>query len=170
MHSPSPDALHALEDDVARARDVLDRMTRSRAPLADMRAQHLAVSAALDAAIDAAQAAGRPQRKRLQRLRTLRELHVLAGLSATGVRVPTSVRTTSREATAPHIAGMHLDPTAALGPAQTRRYGLELVTLLDADPAAHADTIATTSAAAARDLPVQRGPAVQESSAAAVRA
>lgn len=48
-------------------------------------------------------------------------------------RVPNSIRATSRSAYGPHGAGMHSDPSPALGPASTRTYGVDPRAILNAE-------------------------------------
>jgi hypothetical protein len=101
-----------------------------RAGVAALRATHLAAAEAYRAAIVAAQnaegVAPGTVSARVGRLRTALQVHVLEATSASGIRVPTSVRVSSRAATGPRIAGMGFGFEDPYGPAATRTIGVNL--------------------------------------------
>lgn len=142
----SHDRLHRAERDVALAVAALERGRRQRLALSELRRRDAAVTAALDVAVGVARTGGATLHQQLHRLRTQRELHVLAGGAAAGVRVPNCVRASSRAASGPQVAGMDFEPASASGPPDTRTYGLDLIAALDGVPRP--------------DLPGSAGPAV----------
>ncbi len=95
------------------------------------------MTARVEDAIHVAEVGPPTPRAPLQQRRTRRELLVLAGMSTTGLHVPTCVRVSTLASTGPHIAGMGGEVTAAFGPPATRTYGLDLTAAIDAPAPAH---------------------------------
>lgn len=121
--SPTLTQLDFARREVARASAAFEHAGLEALPLSELRSRHAALRTALDAAVGAA---GLGHGAELERLRTQRELHTLAGLSTPGVHIPTCPRTSCLSALGPLIAGMSADPAPALGPLDTRAYGLDL--------------------------------------------
>lgn len=167
MRTPAPSVpaqLEAARRAVARAEAALRHVHLEQLPLSELRARHAALGAALDAAVAAAAAVGAGHRDELHRLRTQRELHTLAGLSTPGIRVATCPRASSRSAFGPLIAGMDFDPAPAMGPVDTRTYGLDLTACVD--HRSGGDVLDRTALAGATALPEQR-PVVRDAVAVA---
>lgn len=158
MTAPAPSldltSLDSARREIARATAELEHARLEALPLSELRSRHAALRAALDSAVAAAGAAGPGHGAELERLRTQRELHTLAGLSTPGIHVPTCPRTSCRSALGPLIAGMSADPAPALGPMDTRAYGLDLTACVGRCSAA--DVLDPSSLPTQPSLPEQR--------------
>lgn len=93
-----------------------------------VRHDFIAAEAAIDAAIGIAFGAGAAQAPVLRRLRTRRELLLLAGLSTSGVDVPDCAQPTSLAADGPVLAGLDFEREA---PVLGHAHGLDLAAALD---------------------------------------
>lgn len=135
---PSTSDLQRAREELAGASAEHARAVRQRLSAADQRASSDALRTVLLRALTCADAAG--QLVERNRLRTRIEEHVLSGLSCEGSWLPTTVRTSNREATGPRIPGMTADAAPPFGAPATRTYGLDLTRLLEpAAPVAPAD-------------------------------